>query len=404
MSLTEEQRYWLERDFVLELLKQIPIYVFWKNKDSVYLGCNDLFAHSLGLNTPEDIIGKSDYDLPTSKEESDAYRADDRQVMESRQAKLNIEEYQTFPDGRKIALLTSKVPLMSKDGNVIGVLGIYSDITERKAAEEREKIAIAQAAQDKAEATAEAELRRAVTVFAGSIAHDLRVPLSSLMIITDLFVKSLTHLSTEFKQFIAVQKNVDTSLHLHLEKLDEYPSKMKVIMHEMNNFIDVTLKSMQRLVAGTLSYEDFVVCEIEACLNDVINKYPFQNNEQKLIQIGDMHNFAFLGCPILFYRILFNLLSNSLDQIEKNKRGKIYIATDASEKHNILRIKDTAGGAAPEIVQHIFDGYQTTKKHGTGVGLAFCKLTMQSFGGDITCYSIESDYIEFILSFPKLDN
>ena len=58
----EERRYWLERDFVLELLKRLPAHVFWKNKEGIYLGCNDAFAKSLGLSSAEEVIGKSDYD------------------------------------------------------------------------------------------------------------------------------------------------------------------------------------------------------------------------------------------------------------------------------------------------------------------------------------------------------
>jgi signal transduction histidine kinase len=69
---------------------------------------------------------------------------------------------------------------------------------------------------------------------------------------------------------------------------------------------------------------------------------------------------------------------------------------------NSLRFKDTAGGAAPEIVEHLFDGYVTTKGDGTGIGWAFCKLIMQSFGGDIICHSLEGESIEFVPTFPRL--
>ena len=101
-------------------------------------------------------------------------------------------------------------------------------------------------------------------------------------------------------------------------------------------------------------------------------------------------------------RILFNLLSNALYQINKNGKGKIFISSEEQAEFNIIRFKDTAGGTSPDIVEQIFDGYKTTKEKGTGVGLAFCKLTMKSFGGDITCHSVEGDYIEFALTFPKI--
>jgi two-component system, OmpR family, aerobic respiration control sensor histidine kinase ArcB len=118
--------------FVRQLIEQLPSYVFWKDVDGVYLGCNSLFAHSVGLLSSMGIMGKTDYDLPWSTEESDAYRADDKRVMDSKQPKINFEEKQTTKEGNEITLLTSKIPLLDHHDKVIGILGIYNDITDLK--------------------------------------------------------------------------------------------------------------------------------------------------------------------------------------------------------------------------------------------------------------------------------
>ena len=165
---TATQMFWLESDFVLELLTQMPADIFWKDKESVYLGCNSHFAASLGLSSLAEILGKTDYDLPTTKEESDAFRADDRQVMESRQAKLNIEEYQTLSDGSQRVLLTNKVPLLDKQNNVIGILGIFYDITERRKREESLHCAKEKAEQIKAK-------------FLNNMRHDIRTSLTGIV-------------------------------------------------------------------------------------------------------------------------------------------------------------------------------------------------------------------------------
>ncbi len=89
-----------------------------------------------------------------------------------------------------------------------------------------------------------------------------------------------------------------------------------------------------------------------------------------------------------------------MQQIEKNQGGKLFIQTERKGNMNYVRVKDTAGGASKAVAAHLFDGYKSTKNKGTGVGLAFCKLAMKSFSGDITCHSIEGDSIEFVLSFP----
>ncbi|MGA7616503.1 MAG: PAS domain S-box protein [Thermoanaerobaculia bacterium] len=117
------------------ILDAIPARVFWKDKDLVYLGCNAAFAKDAGFADPVDVIGKTDYQL-AFRDQADAYRADDREVIESGRARNLIEEPQTTPTGETITLLTSKTPLRSSDGEIIGLLGTYMDITERKRTED----------------------------------------------------------------------------------------------------------------------------------------------------------------------------------------------------------------------------------------------------------------------------
>ncbi|NNM58557.1 MAG: PAS domain-containing protein [Legionellales bacterium] len=399
-EIADEKRYWVERDFLLELLEQLPSHVFWKNRESVYLGCNKAFYESLGFQSAEQVIGLTDYDLAWTKEESDAYRADDKAVMESKTAKINLEESQTVR-GRHITLLTNKVPLLSKKGEVLGVLGIYTDITERKEMEMREKEAIQALAHAKANIEAEETLRRAVTVLASSIAHDLRTPLASALLRIDLMGKSQAILAAKCERDILDEKELRKDIANYIERSNSSMRTIKKIIYDMNDFIDVTLKSMQRLVTGTLGREDFTSCSIESCLNQVVIRYPFKENEKSLIHINEIKEFLFLGIPVLFYRILFNLLGNAFYQIAKHNRGEIFITTETGKDWNILRVKDTAGGVSPGVLEHLFEGFKTSRDTGTGVGLAFCKLTMESFGGSITAHSVEGDYIEFVLLFPN---
>lgn len=117
------------------IMESIPVRVFWKDSDLRYLGCNSQFARDAGLSQPEQLLGKDDFAMGW-KEQAEIYQADDREVMESRHPKMNITEPQTTPTGAKIWLNTSKVPLQLPNGEVIGILGVYEDITTRKQAEE----------------------------------------------------------------------------------------------------------------------------------------------------------------------------------------------------------------------------------------------------------------------------
>jgi PAS domain S-box-containing protein len=137
------QRYLAEKSLqeskqMLELvMDNIPQFIFWKDTQSIYQWCNLNFARAAGVETPENIVGKTDYDLAWKKEEADAFRADDREVMAHDRAKLGIIEAQLQADGKQAWLATNKIPLHDEQGNVVGILGTYEDITERRQAAEK---------------------------------------------------------------------------------------------------------------------------------------------------------------------------------------------------------------------------------------------------------------------------
>ncbi|NJK69188.1 MAG: PAS domain S-box protein [Microcoleus sp. SU_5_3] len=124
------------QEFLQLVIDNIPQTIFWKDTQSNYLGCNHLFARVAGLNSCQDIVGKTDYDLPWKKEESDWYRECDRRVMTSDISELGIIETQQQSGGNQTWLETNKIPLHDLDGKVIGILGTYADITNRKQLEQ----------------------------------------------------------------------------------------------------------------------------------------------------------------------------------------------------------------------------------------------------------------------------
>ena len=117
--------------FLQRIIDLLPVRVFWKDKNLRYLGCNEIFARDAGKNRPEELIGKDDFQL-NWKDHAEIYQNDDQCTIKSGNPKLNYEEIQTTPNRDKIWLKTSKIPLTDLQGNIIGVLGTYEDITERK--------------------------------------------------------------------------------------------------------------------------------------------------------------------------------------------------------------------------------------------------------------------------------
>jgi PAS domain S-box-containing protein len=124
-----------ERETFLRLvLDNIPQGIFWKDKSSVYLGCNKTLAQMAGIEA-SNIIGKVDCDLPWQQSEAEAFRADDTRVMSADAAQYHILESMLRADGEVAWIDTNKIPLHDADGNVIGVLGTFEDITARRKTE-----------------------------------------------------------------------------------------------------------------------------------------------------------------------------------------------------------------------------------------------------------------------------
>ncbi|MEE9355740.1 MAG: EAL domain-containing protein [Methylococcaceae bacterium] len=118
------------------VLNSLPQRIFWKDRNGRYLGCNSLFANDAGLDSATEIIGKLDSDLIWA-EQAERYRADDLEVIDSGQPKSYYEEPQNRSDGKEIWVETNKTPLIDDNGDVIGILGTYSDITDKKRIEEQ---------------------------------------------------------------------------------------------------------------------------------------------------------------------------------------------------------------------------------------------------------------------------
>ena len=118
--------------------------VFWKDTGSRYLGCNNVFAKFAGFD-PDVLIGKSDLDMPWADDaefDSEWFMDWDRVVMDSGEPRFGILERLMRADGEVRWLETNKVPLREANGDIIGVLGTFEDVTDRRNAEDELKLTL----------------------------------------------------------------------------------------------------------------------------------------------------------------------------------------------------------------------------------------------------------------------
>ena len=273
-----------------------------------------------------------------------------------------------------------------------------------------EEIAKAEAekAAARAKAEAEEEMRKTVMVLVGDIVHDLRTPIATIRTVASILSKihpALLEMSEELKEMGGEKYTL-----LNKKKWDYMIENTPVISLQesvslMDNFINTSLADLataQKAQSAELTHEDLIICSSRRILENTLDCYP-PLPKKIILHQSTSYDFFLLGNSILIMKILFNLIINAIEQItsKSDAVGDITISTEAAGAFNLLKIKDTGGGAPPEITANFFEGYFTTKKNGTGIGLAVSKKLMLSFGGDLTYISNNGESMEFILSFPK---
>jgi len=121
-------------EFLRLVINNVPQLIFWKDTQSKYLGGNQAVAELNQLATPQEMIGKTDFEL-IWRQWANKYRDDDQRVIINDRRELAILEHTTFADGREYWFETNKIPLHNAHGKVIGILSTMQDITQQKQAE-----------------------------------------------------------------------------------------------------------------------------------------------------------------------------------------------------------------------------------------------------------------------------
>jgi len=165
-----------------------------------------------------------------------------------------------------------------------------------------------------------------------------------------------------------------------------------------NAVIDMMLASARMEQIDTSS---FGAHSASACVAEALDTYPFATGERDRVSVSVAGDFQFHGSNSLFIHVIFNLLKNSLYALKAAGKGDIHIAIASSSSGDALTFTDTGTGIPAATVPRIFDAFFTTKKSaGAGIGLAFCRRVIRSFGGQMRCDSVEGRYTTFALEFP----
>ncbi len=247
----------------------------------------------------------------------------------------------------------------------------------------------------------EKERLQTLKSLSGSIAHELRTPLSAIQ----LGIQS----AQEYYPILLAGYNSakDSGLQVppistkQMQLLSETIGDMEIETENANMFINIMLMNLKNDPSYKNSFETY---SIQLCLKEAIQRYPFRQEEKELITLDESRDFLFNGDKLLIIYVIFNLLKNSFFFIEAARKGNITIWCEEGKKMNFLNFKDTAQGISPKELSKLFEKFYSTTRHGTGLGLAYCKMVMTALGGDIHCKSEFGNFTQFILEFPHVQD
>lgn len=369
-----------EHNLLSSIMDTMPNHVFLKDAKGRFILNNAAHRRYLGLSPQESIEGRTVADFfPESVAEK--ILEDDRGVIESGEPILNREQL-ISREGREDWLETSKVPLRDTDGRILGLVGISSDISQRKAAEEQLVRFAAQLERSNAE----------LANFASVASHDLQEPLRKIQAFGDrLKVKCSEQLGEQGRDYLSRMQNA--------------AERMQVLIQDLLKLSRVTSRA-----------QPFESCDLNQILVGVLTDLEVAiENQQAVVAVSPLPT---IDCDPLQLRQLFqNLISNALKFHTPDAKPLVEItcrtfdAADnalpgakAGEPVCEITVRDHGIGFEQKFADQIFVVFQRlhnrTEYEGTGIGLAVCRKITDRHGGRIVAHSSPGDGATFIVTLP----
>lgn len=396
-----------ERTLMNSLMDNLPDRIYFKDLESRFIRVNKAMATKHGLNEMKKIEGLTDFDLFTHEHAIQAFN-DEQEIIRTGKPIVNIEEKETYADGRITWAQTSKMPLLNLEGKIIGTFGISRDITERKKNElqllrNNEKIAAQNeefqqineefqqineelnhanfeliGAKEKAE-----ESDRLKSAFLANMSHEIRTPMNGILGFADL-LKEPELTGEERQEYIGIIEksglrmlNIINDL-IDISKVES--GQMEIFISEINvneqiEYIYNFFKPEVQKKGMHLSFQNGLQSEVAVIHSD----------REKL------------------YAILANLVKNA---IKYSDTGSIEFGYTLKDKYLVFFIKDTGIGIPDDKKEAIFDRFiqadisDKRAFQGAGLGLAISKSYVEMLGGNIWVESDEGIGSTFYFTMP----
>jgi len=335
------------------LLENLPQKIFLKDRNSVYVSCNENFAKDFNIKA-EEITGKNDYDI-VPRELAEKYRADDKRIIDSGETKDFEERY--IQQGQEAIVHTVKTPVKDEQGNVVGILGIFWDITGQKRMEQRDN-------EHRAE-LARASRLSLVGEMASGLAHELNQPLCAIASYAQGTLRMMELGAWDSNELLDAMRDVAAQA----ERAGQIIHRIaKLVRQKEPHKSSVNIKD---LIQETVSFVDS-----EAKLRGITIEQVEPSEEMPLVTVDSMG----------IEQVLLNLLQNAFEAISDMHDGKRQVTIRVSRDTNDaveVTVSDTGKGLPMENIDIVFQPFFTTKSKGLGIGLSISRSIVEAHGGHL---------------------
>jgi PAS domain S-box-containing protein len=364
-----------ERAFLRQVIDTSPHFIFAKDRQGRFTLVNRAVAEAYGT-TVEGLLGKTDADFNPDLEEVEAFRRDDLEVMDSGREKLVPEEVVTDATGKRRWLYTVKRPLLGPDGAAQQILGVSTDITDRKQAEDQLR---------------QSQKIEAIGQLAGGVAHDFNNLVGVIIGYGDLLAKDLGPQHAGMRRVEQIRKAADRAAALTRQLLAF--SRKQVLQPKV---LDLNA----------------VVTDFETMLRRLIPEHI------QLVTALQQGLGRVKADPSQIEQVIVNLAVNARDAMPQGGRlilettnvdfDDSYLRTHPGARPGpqvMLAVSDTGHGMDRQTQARIFEPFFTTKEpgKGTGLGLSTVYGIVKQSGGYIMVYSEPGRGSAFKVYLPRVE-
>ena len=370
----ENERLSHERDLLQTLMDSVPDKIFFKDQFSRFTRVNKSFAKEVGVESPDLVLGKTDYDFLPFEYARNMHETE-QEILKTGVARFNLQEYRKENDGAESWHLSSKVPLYDKVGNPRGLVGISREVTQQKLYEN-------QLMQAKKKAEESDNLKSA---FLANMSHEIRTPMNAVL------------------GFLELLDDPDSDEFSRKEYIKIINANSKSLLKLIDDIIDISIIEVGqiKLCPETVSINKI----IHAIGREYVNKFKYLKNRELSFEYFNLKDYDYVVNTDAqrIRQILVNFLENA---VKFTKNGAIILSAFEHDKGIKIKVSDTGIGIPEDMQKIIFERFRKldAKKdvlyRGTGLGLFIAKRLAEMLNFEIGVESTTDKGSVFWINIP----